>query len=32
MRITGSKQYFRFYERAEASGRWKPVTIDLAQA
>ncbi|QXN68018.1 hypothetical protein [Microcystis phage Mwe-Yong1] len=32
IRITGSKQYFRFYQRAEPTGRWQPVTIDLAQA
>lgn len=32
IRITGSKQYFRFYERQDAAGRWQAVTIDLAQA
>lgn len=32
IRITGSKQYFRFYERETPTGRWQAVTIDLAQA
>lgn len=32
IRITGSKQYFRFYERPDANARWKAVTIDLASA
>lgn len=32
IRITGSKQYSRFYERASATSRWTAVTIDLAQA
>lgn len=32
IRVTGSKQYFRFYERDTPSGRWSAVTIDLAQA
>jgi hypothetical protein len=32
IRVTGSKQYFRFYERENPAARWKPVTIDLAQA
>jgi len=32
IRITGSKQYFRFYERPTTTARWSAVTIDLAQA
>lgn len=32
IRITGAKQYFRFYERETPTGRWQAVTIDLAQA
>jgi hypothetical protein len=32
IRITGSKQYFRFYERPTTIARWTAVTIDLAQA
>jgi Protein of unknown function (DUF3164) len=32
IRVTGSKQYFRFYERPTTSARWSSVTIDLAQA
>lgn len=32
IRITGSKQYFRFYERPTPTARWTPITIDLAQA
>jgi hypothetical protein len=32
IRITGSKQYIRFYERPTATARWTAVTIDLAQA
>lgn len=32
IRIVGSKQYFRFYERSEPGGRWKAITVDLAQA
>lgn len=32
IRITGSKQYFRFYERDNAMARWRAVTIDIAQA
>jgi hypothetical protein len=31
IRVIGSKQYFRFYERADVQGRWKAITIDLAQ-
>lgn len=32
IRITGSKQYIRFYERESATARWGSITIDLAQA
>lgn len=32
IRITGSKQYFRFYERPNPNAKWSAVTIDLAQA
>lgn len=32
MRITGSKEYVRFYERASVKDGWKAVTIDLAKA
>ena len=32
IRVIGSKQYVRFYKRADPNGRWEPVTIDLAAA
>lgn len=32
IRVQGSKQYIRFYERADASDPWIPITIDLASA
>jgi len=32
MRVTGSKQYVRFYERDSHEGQWQAVTIDLAKA
>ncbi len=32
MRITGSKQYLRFYERVRPQDPWRAVTIDLAKA
>ncbi|MDF1778763.1 MAG: DUF3164 family protein [Rhizobiaceae bacterium] len=32
MRVTGSKEYVRFYERARVTDGWKSVTIDLAKA
>lgn len=32
MRVTGSKEYVRFYRRARATDRWEAVTIDLARA
>lgn len=31
MRVTGSKEYVRFYRRASIAGRWQAVTIDLAR-
>ncbi len=32
MRVTGSKEYVRFYRRANPTDGWQPVTIDLAKA
>lgn len=32
IRVTGSKQYFRFYERSSPTAKFTAVTIDLAQA
>lgn len=32
MRIVGSREYVRFYERSHNKGKWLPITIDLAQA
>lgn len=32
IRVVGSKQYVRFYRRANLSARWEPITIDLAAA
>lgn len=32
IRILGSKQYIRFYERSQPTGRWETITIHLAQA
>jgi hypothetical protein len=32
MRVTGSKEYVRFYERARITDGWSAVTIDLAKA
>jgi len=32
MRITGSKEYVRFYERASITDQWRAVTIDMAKA
>jgi len=32
IRITGAKQYFRFYDRPDTTAPWTAVTIDLAQA
>ncbi|NOR63275.1 MAG: DUF3164 family protein [Rhodobacteraceae bacterium] len=31
MRITGSKEYLRFYERDKPTDGWRPITIDLAK-
>lgn len=32
MRVTGSKQYVRFYKRKAVTDAWQPITIDLAKA
>lgn len=32
MRVTGSKQYVRFYERKRITDPWRAITIDLAKA
>ena len=32
MRVTGSKEYVRFYERASIKDGWTAITIDLAKA
>lgn len=32
IRIIGSREYVRFYRRADADAKWEPITIDLAQA
>ncbi len=32
MRVTGSKEYVRFYQRATPTDSWKAITIDLAKA
>lgn len=32
IRIDGSKQYYRFYERDTAESPWRAVTVDLAKA
>lgn len=32
MRIVGSREYVRFYERERPDGQWRPITIDLAKA
>jgi len=32
MRVTGSKEYVRFYQRAKPTDGWKAITIDLAKA
>lgn len=31
MRVVGSKEYVRFYERDTPDGEWRPITIDLAK-
>ncbi len=32
IRVIGSKEYVRFYRRADARAPWRPITIDLAAA
>lgn len=32
MRVTGSKEYVRFYQRGNVTDQWRAVTIDLAKA
>lgn len=32
IRVTGTKEYVRFYERESLTASWKPITIDLAKA
>lgn len=32
IRVTGTKEYVRFYERTNGRAAWQPVTIDLANA
>jgi len=32
MRVVGSKEYVRFYERPTPNGKWQAITIDLAKA
>lgn len=32
MRVVGSRQYVRFYRRADSAAPWEPITIDLARA
>lgn len=32
IRVMGTKEYVRFYQRADGRADWKPVTIDLANA
>jgi hypothetical protein len=32
MRIVGSREYVRFYERDRPDGQWRAITIDLAKA
>ncbi|SIP89026.1 Protein of unknown function [Rhizobium sp. RU35A] len=32
MRVTGSKEYVRFYTREKPDGQWQAITIDLAKA
>lgn len=32
IRVIGSKEYVRFYERDKPDGAWRPITIDLASA
>jgi hypothetical protein len=32
MRVVGSREYIRFYERDHPKAEWRPITIDLAKA
>ncbi len=32
IRVEGTKEYVRFYERSDARQAWKAITIDLAVA
>lgn len=32
IRVTGSKLYYRFYERPDVTARWQTISIDLAKA
>lgn len=32
IRVTGTKEYVRFYERPDVTASWRPITIDLAKA
>lgn len=32
IRVVGSREYVRFYRRANARAKWEPITIDLASA
>nr|DAO37958.1 MAG TPA: Protein of unknown function (DUF3164) [Caudoviricetes sp.] len=32
MRVTGSKEYLRFYERKRITDKWRAITIDMAKA
>jgi hypothetical protein len=32
MRVVGSKEYVRFYERDDPKGQWRAITIDMARA
>ncbi len=32
MRVTGSREYVRFYERDRPDGAWRAITVDLAKA
>uniref|UniRef100_UPI000490E728 DUF3164 family protein n=1 Tax=Azorhizobium doebereinerae TaxID=281091 RepID=UPI000490E728 len=32
IRVVGSREYVRFYRRANTRAKWEPITIDLASA
>ena len=32
IRVTGSKVYYRFYERDDPNGSWRAITLDMAKA